>query len=114
MYILMKNGKSWTCPDSSIVTLARIQATDSDYDKEQIINEQMAVDYIKSQGFDIEKVKDPEPINEVPKHPNWFNRTHRDLYNKLFYQDIGRELTDAEKQFCTTMYHLEEGSVGLL
>jgi hypothetical protein len=46
------------------------------------------------------------------KNPSW---TWADiqLYNKLFYYDIGRELTEEEKEFCKTMYHMEECACGL-
>lgn len=47
------------------------------------------------------------------KHPN-FNYWHdRILYDKLFYHDIGRELTPEEERFCTKMYHYEEYACGL-
>jgi hypothetical protein len=46
------------------------------------------------------------------KNPSW---TWADiqLYNKLFYYDIGRELTEEEKEFCKTMYNMEEVACGL-
>lgn len=45
--------------------------------------------------------------------PNWFDSSDRELYEKLFYRDVGRELTKAETEFCTTMYHYEEYAAGL-
>ena len=35
------------------------------------------------------------------------------LYNKLFYQKSYEELTEQEKEFCKTMYHMEEYACGL-
>lgn len=46
-------------------------------------------------------------------HPNWYAPDDRDLYFKLFYEDINRELTKEEHDFCTTMYHFEEFACGL-
>ena len=45
--------------------------------------------------------------------PSWFNHQDREMYNKLFYYNTGRELTKAELNFCTTMYHYEEYAAGL-
>ena len=112
MYVFSKNNKTWTCPDSSIQELALIQA-DTQEDKKLIKDEKTAVEYMKYCGFDISHVEDPKPITEVPKVPNWYDRTHRDLYNKLFYQEVGRPLTEEENEFCKTMYHFEEYACGL-
>jgi hypothetical protein len=46
------------------------------------------------------------------KNPSW-TWSDIQLYNKLFYYDIGRELTEEEKEFCKTMYHMEEVACGL-
>ena len=108
MYIIAKNGKSWTCPNISIIEVARIQA-----DGSNITNEDEAVEYMKSCGFEVTKISDPEPLTEIPKIANWSDRRHRDLYDKLFYHDIGRELTEEENEFCKQMYHLEEYACGL-
>ena len=114
MWIFKKNEKSWTCPDESLVAIAHIQATDrDDAIKEAIINNDIAKAYLEKLGFEVEQIKDPEPLTEVPKTPSWYNRTHRDLYDKLFYQDIGRPLTEEENEFCKTMYHFEEFACGL-
>ena len=47
------------------------------------------------------------------EQPSWFNCHDRLLYNKLFYHDIGRELTAEEERFCNIMYHYEEYASGL-
>lgn len=46
------------------------------------------------------------------KNPSW---TQKDilLYNQLFYKGEWETLTDEEKNFCKTMYHLEEYVCGL-
>ena len=108
MYVFQKNGKSWTCPDASIICIARIQA-----EGKEMQNEDEAVKYMETCGFEVTKVSDPGPLTEVPKIPQWNNRAHRDLYDKLFYHDIGRELTPEENDFCKTMYHMEEYACGL-
>lgn len=114
MWIFKKNEKSWTCPNSSLVAIARIQASDrEDTFKDCIVNNEIAKVYLEKLGFEIEQINDPEPMTEVPKVPNWDNIAHRDLYDKLFYSNIGRELTEEENEFCKRMYHLEEYSCGL-
>lgn len=114
MYVFSKEKKSWTCPDSSLVAIARIQATDrDDAIKESITTNEIAKAYLEKLGFEVAHVDDPEPITEVPKVANWYDRSHRDLYNRLFYYDVGRELTEEEKEFCKTMYHMEEYACGL-
>lgn len=114
MYVFSKNNKTWTCPDNSLVTIAHIQATDrDDAIKDGIVNSEIAKAYLENLGFEISHVEDPKPITEVPKVPNWYDRTHRDLYNKLFYQEVGRPLTEEENEFCKTMYHFEEYACGL-
>lgn len=47
------------------------------------------------------------------ERPDYRNFQDRQLYDKIFYHDIGRELTEKEKQFCKTMYHMEECACGL-
>ena len=43
MYVFTKENKNWTCPDSSLVTIAHIQATDrDDAIKEGIVNNEIA------------------------------------------------------------------------
>jgi hypothetical protein len=114
MYLFAKNGKSWTCPDSSLIAVARIQASDrDDAFKDLIVNNEIAKAYLEKQGFEVKRVEDEEPITEVPKVADWSNRQHRELYDKLFYQDIGRPLTEEEHDFCTAMYHAEEFMCGL-
>ncbi|MBQ2285534.1 MAG: hypothetical protein II244_07710 [Clostridia bacterium] len=114
MYVFTKENKNWTCPDSSLVTIAHIQATDrDDAIKEGIVNNEIAKAYLEKLGFEISHVEDPEPLTEVPKVADWYNRQHRELYNKLFYYGIDRPLTKEEDEFCKTMYHMEEFACGL-
>lgn len=44
--------------------------------------------------------------------PKW-NTEDRQLYEKLFYQKMDRELTEKEEDFVRAMYHLEEFACGL-
>lgn len=104
----------WNCPDSSLVTIAHIQATDrDDAIKEAIINNDIAKEYLESLGFEVLHVPDEEPLTEIPKVANWYDRTHRDLYDKLFYHKMDRPLTEAENEFVKQMYHMEEFACGL-
>lgn len=116
MYVFSKNNKTWTCPDSSLVTIAHIQATDrDDAIKEGIVNNEIAKAYLEKLGFEVKRIEDSEPLTEVPTYAeaNYYNRQHRELYDKLFYQDIGRPLTEEENEFCKAMYHAEEFACGL-
>lgn len=114
MYVFRKNEKSWTCPDSSLVMIARIQASDrEDEFKDLIVNNELAKAYLEKQGFEVKRVEDEEPITEVPKVADWSNRQHRELYNKLLYYGVDRPLTKEEHDFCTAMYHAEEFMCGL-
>lgn len=47
------------------------------------------------------------------ENPNWSDYHDREMFDKLFYHDIGRELTDIEKKFCRDMYYYEECAAGL-
>lgn len=47
------------------------------------------------------------------ERPNWFDWNDRELYEKLFYVGVDRELTKVEVEFCKTMYHYEEYAAGL-
>lgn len=47
------------------------------------------------------------------ERPNWFDNEDREMYNRLFYRNPGRELTEAELNFCITMSHYEEYAAGL-
>lgn len=44
--------------------------------------------------------------------PSWIS-SDIDLYRKLFYGDIGRQLTDKEKDFVKDMYIMEQYAKGL-
>lgn len=113
MYVFSKNNKSYTCPDSSLVAIAHIQATDRNVDKNTIYDDATATAYLNSLGFEVTQVPDLEPITKVPEMANWCDRRHRALYDKLFYHEMDRPLTEAENEFCKQMYHLEEYACGL-
>lgn len=114
MWNFKKGDKSWTCPDSSLIIIARIQASDrEDAFKDLIVNNELAKAYLEKQGFEVNHVEDEEPITEVPKVADWYNRQHRELYNKLFYQEMNRPITKEEHDFCVAMYHAEEFASGL-
>lgn len=55
MYAFSKNNKTWTCPDSGLVTVARIHA-DDETDKELIINEISAQKYLEYKGFEVKHI----------------------------------------------------------
>ena len=114
MWSFKKSEKVWTCPELSLVQIARIQASDrDDAFKECIVNNEIAKAYLEKQGFEVNHVEDPEPITEVPKVANWNDRGCRELYDKLFYHEMDRPLTEAEEEFCKQMYHAEEYACGL-
>lgn len=114
MWIFAKEGKSWTCPEASLVQIARIQASDrDDVFKDCIVNNEIAKAYLESKGFEVNHTEDEPPLTEVPKVANWNNRGHRELYDKLFYHEMDRPLTEAENNFVKQMYHAEEFACGL-
>ena len=47
------------------------------------------------------------------KSPDWYNSADRELYNRLFYNNNGKKLTQDEENFVKTMYHYEEYACGL-
>lgn len=108
MYNLKFKEREYTCPKGNLKPLALVFALDKGITKGAIHDDETAKTFLESEGFEIQEIKDPEPLTEVPKYANWYDRTHRDLYNKLFYQGIGRELTEEENEFCKAMYHFEE------
>lgn len=55
MYVFSKNGKSWTCPDSSIKIIAQLQA-ETDEEKNMIFDNKTAEQYMQFKGFEIERV----------------------------------------------------------
>lgn len=112
MWSLKKNEKIWTCPQNSLIGFAYVQAKDKN-DAVSIINNETAKAYLEKQGFEIMELPEQEVLIEVPKVPQWNNRQHRDLYNRLFYQKMDRPLTKEEEAFCKTMYHMEEFACGL-
>lgn len=113
MWIFKKENKSWTCPDGSLIVIAHIQATDrNDAIKESIVNNEIAKAYLEKLGFEVEQVKEPEPLTEVPKYADFYNRQHWDLYEKLINKPDSK-LTKEQRDFCTRMYHAEEYACGL-
>ena len=113
MWILEKNSKIYTCPKGNLKTIAYIQAMDRGIKKGPVHDDESAKKYLESLGFKISCGEEEEPLTEVPAVPQYGNRQHRELYNKLFYQDIGRPLTEEENEFCKAMYHMEEVACGL-
>lgn len=114
MWVFAKDGKSWTCPQNSLIQIARIQASDrDDAFKECIVNNEIAKAYLEKQGFEVTELPEPEEPTEVPKVANWYNHSHRALYDKLFYHEMDRPLTEAENEFVKQMYHAEEYACGL-
>ena len=113
MYILKINGKVYTLPDANLTAFAYVQATDRKIPAGVIDTDDKAIKFLQNIGFEISKTKDPEELTEIPQCPNYNNPQHRDLYNRLFYHDIGRELTPEEDRFCKSMYHMEEFACGL-
>jgi hypothetical protein len=115
MWIFAKDGYSWTCPDSSLIQLARIQASDRG-EEEKIFNGEVAKKYLENLGFEIQYQAD-EPLKEIPKRyeARWNNPQHRALYEEINRKSFnGVPLTEAEREFDIAMYHLEEGYAGLL
>ena len=117
MWVFKKNEKTWTCPDSSLVTIARIQASDRDDEiKEKIFNGEIAKEYLESLGFEVEYIQE-EPLKEVPEYyeARWHNPQHRKLWEEINHKSFnGVPLTEKERAFDIAMYHLEEGYAGLL
>ena len=112
MWVFKKEDKSWTCPDSSLVTIARIQACDrDDAIKEGIINNEIAKVYLEKLGFEVTHFEE-KPLKEIPKYADFYNKQHWDLYNKLNCKPDS-ELTKEERDFCIRMYHAEEYACGL-
>ena len=112
MYRLKVKDSVFTIPKENIGLLAFTKAQDMDVvidpnDKE------MAIRFLEGIGIKVESIDKETDLIEIPKVHQWNNIQHRNLYNRLFYQDIGRELTDEENEFCTTMYHFEEYACGL-
>lgn len=117
MWVFKKDAKSWTCPDSGLVTIARIQATDKDDAfKECIVNNNIAKVYLEKQGFEVEHIED-EPLKEIPSYSkaDWNNPQHRELYDRINDKSFnGIPLTQKEHDFSVAMYHAEEYYAGLL
>ena len=117
MWYFSKNKKGWTCPDSSLIAIARIQAADrKDGMKEKIYNGDVAKEYLESLGFEVKYIAE-EPLKEIPKYyeARWNNHQHRELYEEIANKSFnGIPLTEAEREFEIAMYHAEEAAAGLL
>jgi hypothetical protein len=117
MWVFKKDGKSWTCPDSSLIQIARIQASDrNDEMKEKIFNGDIAKKYLESLGFEVTYIQE-EPLKIVPEYyeARWYDPQHRALYDEISRKSFnGVPLTEKERAFDIAMYHLEEGYAGLL
>lgn len=109
MYKLRVKDKVFTIPKGDIGLFAYLKAADSgiNIDPKDGVG---AIEYLRAIGIMVEEIIE---TSDVPEKPDWGNRAHRDLYDKLFYRNGGRQLTQAENEFCKTMYHLEEYACGL-
>ena len=113
MWKLRFKDKDYTCPKGNLKGLALIQAMDKGITRGPICDDITAKEYLESEGFVIEDMDEPTPLDEIPKVVNYNDRRHRDLYMKLFYQKMDRPLTEEEERFCISMYHAEEFACGL-
>lgn len=111
-YELKFNGQNFTIPNESIVAFALMRQLDKNVTHGRIHDIKTAIESLIKQGFEVQELNENN-ISDIPKVPNWYNVEHRNLYNKLFYHEIGRELTNEEKEFCKKMYHMEECACGL-
>lgn len=114
MWVFTKNGKNWTCPDSSLIQIARIHASDGD--EEKIFNGDAAKKYLEKLGFEVTYIQE-EPLKEVPEYyeTRWNNSQHRKLWEEISNKSFnGVPLTDKERAFDIAMYHAEEANAGLL
>ena len=92
MWVLEKEGRQYTCPKNNLYTLALMHQLD--------------------RGI-ISEIEEPKDLTDIPKVAQWYNRQHRELYDKLFYSKLERELTKEEEEFVISMYHQEEYACGL-
>ena len=115
MWVLEKEGRQYTCPKNNLYALALMHQLDRDITSGNIHDDLSAKEVLEKQGFVITEVEEPEPLEKIPTYSeaNWYNRQHRELYDKLFYGKLERELTDEENEFCKAMYHMEEVACGL-
>ena len=112
MWVLEFKGKVYTCPKNSLYALALLHQLDKKITHGNIHDDESAKTVLENKGFTINWIDDVE-LTEVPKMPDWRNHQHRELYDKLICKS-DNELTEEERRFCITMYHLEEGYAGLL
>ena len=112
MYSLKFKDSEYTIPKENLKAFALFEAMRRGVQKGNIHDEETAKEYLESIGFECSLQKQ-EPLMEAPKVADWYNPQHRELYRKLFYQRMNRELTDEELDFCKDMYHAEEYACGL-
>lgn len=113
MWVLEFKGKQYTCPKNNLYTLALMHQLDRGITQGNIHDDLSAKEVLEKNGFVITEVEEPKDITEIPKIADWYNRQHRELYDRLFYQKMDRPLTEAENEFCKQMYHAEEYACGL-
>ena len=113
MYKLTVKDSVFTIPKESIIMFALHKALENGITYGKIHDSETAIEYLESIGIKIECIGSETDLTEIPKMPQWNNSQHRGLYDKLFYRDIDRELTDEEEHFVKTMYHMEEYACGL-
>ena len=113
MWVLEKEGRQYTCPKNNLYTLALMHQMDRGITHGNIHDDLSAKEVLEKQGFVISEIEEPKDLTEIPKVANWYNSQHRELYDRLFYGRLERELTEEENEFCKTMYHMEEVACGL-
>ena len=111
-YELILNGKNVaTIPQESIKAFALMRQLDKKVTHGKIHDIATAIESLIDEGFEVKEIEE-KPLTEIPKVPNRYNRQHRDLYDKL-ERKSDSELTEEERRFCITMYHMEEYACGL-
>ena len=113
MWVLEKDGKQYTCPKNNLYTLVLMHQMDRGIMHGDIHDDLSAKEVLENNGFVITEVEEPQDLTDIPKVAQWYNRQHRELYDKLFYSKLERELTKEEEEFVKQMYHQEEYACGL-
>lgn len=113
MWVLEKEGRQYTCPKNNLYTLALMHQLDRNITHGNIHDDLTAKEALEKQGFVISEIEEPKDLTDIPKVAQWYNRQHRELYDKLFYSKLERELTKEEEEFVISMYHQEEYACGL-
>ena len=82
-YELILNGKNVaTIPQESIKAFALMRQLDKKVAHGKIHDIATAIESLIDEGFEVKEIEE-KPLTEIPKVPNWYNRQHRDLYDKL-------------------------------